>query len=673
MKELSRSELNMMTDFCTCKRCRQSRLPRTEVLRHLPLGSEVAIVTPHSLAMAMLLRLIRKFCTMLLVKPLNRLAALFIGVFFAFGAMAENAPDRDKRQFVDLLRQGKVLSRSGNYLAARQAVVAQDVPSAAEFFDNAYRLEPDNNELLARAFLLRLSAGDIGRAAELADLVLKHDPSDRLSRLVLAARAFRNQRYTSAREVLRSGPANGDVDITAALMAAWAEQGSGNTDEALSSLSKLKGADWYDVFRDFHGGLINDLAAQRADTGKKGEDRKHEEARKRRSDAMERLARAYKADPYALRVMEAYARIQARAGDRDRALSALRDFQSKAPDNPIAKDLVSAILGKQPIAPMIRDVRRGAAEVLLGLGSALARDDGQDIAAIYLNLATYIDDDNALALVSLADLMDQMKRTERAVALYQRVPRNSPMRRAAELQQALALDDLERTDEALAQLNRVLEKAPSDVDALTTKGNILRVKKRFGEAAKSYSAAIAEVTDPQTRHWSLFYFRGICLEREKEWEKAELDFKRALQLHPNRPEVLNYLGYSWVDRHLNLTEALDMLHRAVELRPADGYIIDSVGWAYYRLGKYEEALKWMERAIEKKPGDPVINDHLGDVFFRLGRTLEARFQWSHARDLKPEPEDLLIINEKLRTGILPEAAETAIPAVEDASQSKRGG
>ena len=132
----------------------------------------------------------------------------------------------------------------------------------------------------------------------------------------------------------------------------------------------------------------------------------------------------------------------------------------------------------------------------------------------------------------------------------------------------------------------------------------------------------------------MFYFRGICYERSKQWPQAEADLKKALQLYPDQPLVLNYLGYSWIDQGVNLDEGMNMIRRAVEQRPDDGYIVNSLGWANFRIGNYDEAVKELERAVELKPDDPTINDHLGDAYWRVGRVLEARFQWSHAK--RPE-------------------------------------
>jgi Flp pilus assembly protein TadD len=190
-------------------------------------------------------------------------------------------------------------------------------------------------------------------------------------------------------------------------------------------------------------------------------------------------------------------------------------------------------------------------------------------------------------------------------------------------------------------------------------GNILRGHKKFSECADVYSKAVATLAHPEKANWVVFYFRGICYERSKQWPKAEADLKKALELFPEQPHVLNYLGYSWIDQGVNLDEGMAMIKRAVQQRPDDGYIVDSLGWAYYRLSNYGEAVKNLERAIELKPEDPTINDHLGDAYWRVGRVLEAKFQWAHARDLKPDPEELPKIEQKLQSGLPEETSSQA--------------
>jgi tetratricopeptide (TPR) repeat protein len=240
------------------------------------------------------------------------------------------------------------------------------------------------------------------------------------------------------------------------------------------------------------------------------------------------------------------------------------------------------------------------------------------------------------------------------------------VRRSADIQIGLGLEQLNRGEEAAKHLEALMKARPDDIEVITALGNVLRARKRYAEAAEVYSKAIERIGTPDRSHWTLLYFRGSAYERAKQWPKAEADLKKALELIPDsqpsgKAQVLNYLGYSWVDMEMNIDEAFAMLRRAVDLSPRDGMIIDSLGWAFYRLGRYEEAVRELEKAVELKPGDPVINDHLGDAYWRVGRKLEARFQWQHAKDSSPEPDDLEKIVKKLERGLdedKPAAAES---------------
>src|SRR5256884_7100384 len=316
----------------------------------------------------------------------------------------------------------------------------------------------------------------------------------------------------------------------------------------------------------------------------------------------------------------------------------------------------------------------GAAEVLYGLGAALGRRGGEDLGLIYLQLSLYLAPSHPLALLSLGDLYEAMKKPELANKTYERVPLNSPLHRNAQIQLALNLDSLEKTDEAKASLEKLIAANPTDLEAIMALGNVLRGRKQFAECADIYSKGVDTISRPEKSNWVIYYFRGICFERSKQWAKAEGDLKRALELYPEQPHVLNYLGYSWIDQGINLDEGMKMIKRAVEQRPDDGYIVDSLGWAYYRIANYDEAVKNLERAIDLKPEDPTINDHLGDAYWRIGRKLEARFQWSHARDLKPEPEELPKIDAKIKDGLPDAKAPAAASAADqDTKKDDKGG
>ena len=331
------------------------------------------------------------------------------------------------------------------------------------------------------------------------------------------------------------------------------------------------------------------------------------------------------------------------------------------PNHPLVVQEMDELKRGEQLPPLIGSPQAGAAEVLYGLGASLGRQGGEDLGLVYLQLALYLMPQHGLALLSLADLQETLKKPQLAINVYEKVPQDSPLRRNADIQLAINLDSLDRTEEAKERLEKLIAARPNDLEALVALGNILRGRKAFAECGEAYGKAIATIGKPEKPNWLLFYFRGICYERSKQWAKSEADLKTALELFPDQPHVLNYLGYSWIDQGINLDDGMRMIKRAVEQRPDDGYIVDSLGWAHYRLGDYEEAVRQLDRAVELKPEDPTINDHLGDAYWRVGRVLEAKFQWAHARDLKPEPEELPKIEEKLKSG-LPEDTSSAAQA-----------
>jgi tetratricopeptide (TPR) repeat protein len=523
-------------------------------------------------------------------------------------------------------------SPAGNYLAGRLANANRDMEAAALYYRAALRADPTNEDLLERTFVSVLAKGSIDEAVPLAERLIRADRSQRVATLAIATRAMKHGQYKRARQQLSQSIRGPVADLTATLMYAWALAGSGQTAAAVSSIDHLRGPDWYVVFKDLHAGLIYDLGGNKA-------------------QAEKRFSRAYKLDPTSIRTIDAYARFLSRNGKQEEAKKVYDDFAKILPHHPLVDLALDDLKNGKKLAPMVKSAAAGAAEVLFGLGTALGRQGGEDIGLVYLQLSIYLEPNHPLSLLSLADIYETIKKPELAVEIYDRIPANAPLKRNAEIQRSLDLEVLERRDEATKGLNDVIAKNPDDLEAITALGNIYRSRKEYKEAAEVYSKAIAKIKEPTKQNWSLFYFRGISYERSKEWPKAEADLQKSLELYPDQPQVLNYLGYSWVDQGINLDKGIKMIRRAVELKPNDGYIVDSLGWAQYRLGNYQEASDALERAIELKPEDPVINDHLGDTYWKVGRELEAHFQWRHARDNKPEPEDLARIEDKLKNGL----------------------
>jgi len=531
-------------------------------------------------------------------------------------------------------------SPSGSYLAARHAGDQRDVAAAASYYRAALRGDPSTNELLGRTFLAVLANGEVDEGVKLAERVLQVDKNDSIARLVLGVRALKQKQYSVARRELFQSVRGPITDLAAMLLSAWTMANPSEAKRAADSIDKLAGADWYAIFKELHAALILDVA------GQKKEAAKHYE-------------RSYKLDPTALRVVQSYGSFLSRQGNNADALKVFAVFEEALPRHPLVVEATNELKAGKKLPLMVDTPQAGAAEVLYGLGAALGQRGGEDLGLIYLQLALYLAPSHPLALLSLGDLYEAMKKPELANKIYERVLLNSPLHPYAQIQFALNLDALDRTDEAKASLEKLIAANPSDLEAIMALGNVLRGRKQFAECADVYSKGVDTISKPEKSNWVIYYFRGICFERAKQWARAEADLKKSLELFPDQPHVLNYLGYSWIDQGVNLDNGMRMIKRSVEQRADDGYIVDSLGWAYYRLGNMEEAVKQLERAVELKPEDPTINDHLGDAYWRVGRVLEARFQWSHARDLKPEPDDLVKIEAKLKSGLPDDTAPAA--------------
>jgi tetratricopeptide (TPR) repeat protein len=274
-----------------------------------------------------------------------------------------------------------------------------------------------------------------------------------------------------------------------------------------------------------------------------------------------------------------------------------------------------------------------------------------------LQFALYLKPDFPLAYAALGEAYEGAKRYELEMQAFDEIKEDSPLWLNVQIQKAFALNSLNRVDDAKSLLEDLIAKEPKEIRTYDALGNILRSHERYGEAKDYYSRAIQLIGKPSKENWALFYSRGVSNERLKDWAAAESDFKEALELSPDESLVLNYLGYSWIDQGRNLKQAMDYIRKAVKLKPDDGYYVDSLGWAYFRLGNLPAAVENLERAVELKPDDPIINDHLGDAYWRVGRKLEAKYQWQQALTLKPEDEQIVSLKEKIASG-LNDTAET---------------
>lgn len=535
-------------------------------------------------------------------------------------------------------------TKLGNYLAARHATNLRDRDAAATFYDQVLSEDPANQIILDRAFLLQLTAGNIPRAAALAEKVVAQDAGDRTARLVLGVRDIRKGKFADARAQFDAATPGPFTRLVSGLLNAWTYMGEDNPDAALAGLELDDDGPGHQLFSAYHSALIADLAG-RTDIARAAYER-----------AMSSSGGG------SVRIVEAYGRFLERNGQTDDAIVIYSGYLALSPSHPIiASALKRAHAGKTPDL-LVTSAHSGIAETLYGLGSALSRDQGVDVSVLYLQLALYADPKLDVARVLLAELLSNSGDLQAAADAYDEVPSNSTLSTTARIERALLLDRIGRTDDAISSLRSLERRAHDDGEVAIALGDLYRAKERFVEAESQYTKALDLLKNTKGRHWTLYYARGVSRERQGKWQAAEDDFLKALELEPEQPYVLNYLGYSWLEQKRDFDAALNMIERAVAQRPNDGFIVDSLGWAFYQLGRYGEAVEQLERAVELDPHDPTINDHLGDAFWKVGRRTEARFQWQHALDSDPAEDVAARITRKLEKGLdAVEAADAVKP------------
>ena len=564
-------------------------------------------------------------------RPSVRSASAITG-FLALMAVGMACPAYAEADKASGLDRTTANTLSGNYLAALVAGLSSDTSAAAQFYAESLKFDPHSADLAERAFVTMLAEGNMTEAVRMAQTVSRKNPNNGIVQLIMAVGAIRDGQFNTAKSALKRSGSKQNSDLTASLLTAWSLAGAGNAKKALETIEKMPDDPATRPFRNLHAGLIAKLAGNT-------------------DEALILIKSAYESDRNSVVTADIYARSLVALGKTDQAKSVYQEIAKVLPRHPLIRDALDRLESGKPLEDRIKNEKQGAAEVLFGLGSAVTRDGDELSSLIYLRLATWLQPDHASANVAIAETYERMKQLDSAVSAYEKVQTDSPLRISADIQRALDLEQLGRSDEAIALLKQTNARLVDHTEPLIALGNIYRSKKAFAEAAEAYSGALKSIGAPNQGHWSIYYSRGIAYERLKRWPEAEADFRKALELSPEQPLVLNYLGYSWIEQNSNLDEAFRMLRRAVEQRPADGYIVDSLGWAFYRLGQYDNALQLMEKAVQLKAADPTVNDHLGDVYWRLGRKLEAKFQWNHARDLGAEPEDMPKILEKIANGL----------------------
>ncbi|MEL7543455.1 MAG: tetratricopeptide repeat protein [Pseudomonadota bacterium] len=600
----------------------------------------------------------------------------------------------------------------GSYLSGRLASRQREMNAAADFYNRALARDPDNIDIVKQALRAELSTANWERARILAPRVIEKEKSHRATRLFMGLTAFQDGRQTEARKHFAKAASGPIGELAAALASAWTHAADKDVEGAYGALGTLKKAKWAQYYRLYHRALISDMLGRSDEAARvyaelfKADNRtlrltlayaRHAVSRgdyKRARQVLRThlkavntvhpLARALLSD---VRKGEAGERLVTKASEgMGEVFFSLGEALTSEGGVDIGAIYLQLAFYVRPDFPMAMITLGSVYEATRRYDRAIetyARIptasplffNGEVRRAINLNLQERPDD----AITALNGLVKRFVPSPDTAAAPERGLRYAQDRlaklglykgevdgltgpattraiRQFQETQGLATDGIlgDETLDAIefATLSRdELFAKQRALRVLLTLGTVQRGHKKFEQAAETYSRAIALIDRPKQRHWRYFYSRGVSYERMKDWPRAEADLKRALELNPDEPLILNYLGYSWVDQNLFLDEALAMIRKAVKIKPDDGYFVDSLGWAYYRQGKYEEATKYLERAVELRPEDPTINDHLGDAYWHVGRLTEARFQWRQALSFEPEKKDAAIIRRKLERGL----------------------
>ena len=563
----------------------------------------------------------------------KRWASVAMAVGLATSCVPQDGAPQDQLNSNQKAAASGGYSGLGAFLAGRLAQGMNDTDNAADFYASALARDPDNTELLQRSFTLMVAEGRLAEALPMARRLESLDSEASMPILITGLADVQDGRMVQAQDRFATLPQRGLNGLISPLLTAWTLVGQGRMDDALAALRPLDLNKSFGGIKAYHSALINDLAG--------------------RPGAAEADFDQALGGQLSIRGIEAAGSLYQRTGQIDKARALYERYGQDHPDT-LLFDGDSLLKDGNSAAPAVPDAKAGMAEALFDVATLMRQGNGQDAAIVFSQMALYMRPNFPLARAVLGDMLSAQDRLEAANQTYGGIPALAPAHYYGQMRMAVNEEELGNTTQALDRLRQLAKDRPDSLDPLVARGDVLRRKKRFAEAAEAYGEAIDRLgANLSVQHWPLLYSRGICLERTRQWAKAEADFTKALELKPDQPDVLNYLGYSWVDAGTNLEAARAMLEKAASLRPRDGAIIDSLGWALYRLGDYHGAVKALERAAELKPEDPTINDHLGDAYWQVGRVDEANFQWRRVMGLNPEPEQIEPLQEKLRSGQVP--------------------
>ena len=522
-------------------------------------------------------------------------------------------------------------NNAGSYLSAIHAERNNDFSSASKFYSLSLENDAYNVLLLNGAVRSNIKNGNFSDALFFSKRLIKLKEEAPITSLLMLTTAIKNEEFNKAKLLLNE-PNQFNIYLEA-ILTGWLEIGAGNIGKGLNYFKESENAKKLGSISRNHLALALAMV---------GDFEKADAILSDFTNGSNLIGRES---------VIAHAQIMAQIGKNLEAVELLDRFLIGKDDLEISK-LRRLIDAGAPVKyDYVTNSKQGAALALYTVANAINNEKDYALSLIYSRLVHHIDNKNIENILLISENLLNLEQYKLAIENYNNVPNNHIKFKNAEIGRANALFFQGEEEGSIEVLIALVRDNPKDIELHTTLGNSLRRSEKFLEASIIYNEAILLIENKGLKSWFEYYAKGICNERLGNWKLAEVDFRKALAIEPNQPSLLNYFGYSLVEKGIHLEEALDLIKRAVRGQPNDGYITDSLGWALYRLEKYSEAVTHMERATELMPLDPIINDHLGDVYWAVDRRTEAEFQWRRALSFDPEEKDAKRINKKLNIGL----------------------
>lgn len=523
---------------------------------------------------------------------------------------------------------------AANYLSGFFAQQHHDWEQANTYMKQSLQHDKNNTDLLRRGIVLAIAAGEYDQANERAKILSVEADDDSIGQLFLTVEAFKNDDDTQIQKHLNDMNKGGIADFVKPLLQTWfdASKGELNTKALRKNTIHL-----------MHGVLASHYLKNKAQTENL-------------------LAEALALKGFTVNDLQRAADIYADIGRTETATEIYEQITVLLPSQISAKEKLAKLKAGEPVGSYddIKSAQDGVGVALFDMAKLFYQEGADDSAHIFAHMSLSLNKNNTDAFLLLADIAARNERYDEAIAYYKNIGEHHPYYLRTQRQIADLFEDNGRLEDAVSKLE-YLANEHGDLTALIQIGDIYRREDNFKKAIDAYNRAEKKIGKQNIipDYWHLHYVRGMAYERSGNWNMAEKDLQAALNFKPDHPFVLNYLGYAWADQNKNLDDATNMIKKAVTLQPNDGYITDSLGWVYYRTGKYKDAVEHLERAVELLPYDPVVNDHLGDAYWKVGRKLEAKFQWERAKNNIEDDETLLTtLNDKLENGMSKATDET---------------